>query len=129
VAGHQAPDAGFSLIELLIATAIMGSAVIALVTGMGTLLNSSAQNRQATTSAIVARSYAEAPDVAVAQPATSCSSSYTVSYTPPAGYSVTPTPAACPANNATTPQFQRVTIVVTSPSTATESLTVVVRKP
>ena len=107
----------------------MGSAVIALVTGMGTLLNSSSQNRQATTSAIVARSYAEALDVAVAQPGAWCSASYTVSYTPPAGYSVTPTAAACPANNATTPQFQRVTIVVTSPSTATESLTVVVRKP
>ena len=129
MAGRQVPDAGFSLIELLIATAIMGTAVIALVTGMGTLLNSSSQNRQATTSAIVARSYAEALDVAVAQPGAWCSSSYTVSYTPPAGYSVTPTAAPCPANNATTPQFQRVTIVVTSPSTATESLTVVVRKP
>jgi prepilin-type N-terminal cleavage/methylation domain-containing protein len=129
VAGQQAPDAGFSLIELLIATAIMGTAVIALVTGMGTLLNSSSQNRQATTSAIVARSYAEALDVAVAQSGAWCSSSYTVSYTPPTGYSVTPTVAACPTNNSTTPQFQKVTILVTSPSTATESLTVVVRKP
>jgi prepilin-type N-terminal cleavage/methylation domain-containing protein len=129
VAGRPAPDAGFSLIELLIATAIMGTAVIALVTGMGTLLNSSSQNRQATTSAIVARSYAEALDVAVAQSGAWCSSSYTVSYTPPTGYSVTPTAGACPTNNATTPQFQTVSILVTAPSTATESLTVVVRKP
>jgi prepilin-type N-terminal cleavage/methylation domain-containing protein len=129
VAGRQVPDAGFSLIELLIATAIMGTAVIALVTGMGTLLNSSSQNRQATTSAIVARDYAEALDVAVAQSGVWCSSSYTVSYTPPTGYSVTPTVGTCPANNATTPQFQTVAILVTSPSTATESLTVVVRKP
>ena len=107
----------------------MGTAVIALVTGMGTLLNSSSQNRQATTSAIVARDYAEALDVAVAQAGAWCSSSYAVSYTPPAGYSVTPTVGACPANNATTPQFQTVAILVTAPSTATESLTVVVRKP
>ena len=74
----------------------MGTAVIALVTGMGTLLNSSSQNRQATTSAIVARDYAEALDVAVAQPGAWCSSSYTVSYTPPSGYSVTPTAGAVP---------------------------------
>jgi prepilin-type N-terminal cleavage/methylation domain-containing protein len=129
VAGRPAPDAGFSLIELLIATAIMGTAVIALVTGMGTLLNSSSQNRQATTSAIVARGYAEALDVAVAQTGVWCSASYTVSYTPPSGYTVTPTVGACPANNATTPQFQTVTISVTSPNSAVESLRVVVRKP
>ncbi len=107
----------------------MGTAVIALVTGMATVLNSSSQNRQATTSAIVARDYAEALNVAVAQPGAWCSTSYTVSFTPPPGYTVTPTAGACPANNATTPQFQTVAIVVTSPSSATESLTVVVRKP
>jgi prepilin-type N-terminal cleavage/methylation domain-containing protein len=129
VAGGTESEAGFSLIELLIATAIMGTAVIALVTGMATMLNSSSQNRQATTSAIVARDYAEALDVAVAQAGAWCSSSYTVSYTPPTGYSVTPTAGPCPANDATTPQFQTVDIVVTGPSSATESLTVVVRKP
>ncbi len=107
----------------------MGTAVIALVTGMGTLLNSSSQNRQATTSAIVARNYAEALDVAVAQPGAWCSAAYTVSYTPPSGYVVTPTAGACPTNNATTPQFQTVTISVASPSGATETLRVVVRQP
>jgi prepilin-type N-terminal cleavage/methylation domain-containing protein len=127
VAGRPAPDAGFSLIELLIATAIMGSAVITLVTGMATVLNSSSQNRQATTAAIVARDYAEALEVAVAQPGAWCSSSYTVSYSPPSGYTVTPTAGTCP-NNAT-PQFQTVGIVVTGPAGATESLTVAVRAP
>jgi prepilin-type N-terminal cleavage/methylation domain-containing protein len=129
VAGRRTPDAGFSLIELLIATAIMGTAVIALVTGMGTMLNSSAQNRQATTSALVARNYAEALDVAVAEAGAWCSASYSVGYTPPAGYTVTPTVGACPANNATTPQFQTVGISVSGPSSATENLTVVVREP
>jgi prepilin-type N-terminal cleavage/methylation domain-containing protein len=130
VAGLREPDdSGFSLIELLIATAIMGCAVIALVTGMGTLINSSAQNREATTAAIVARSYAEGLEVAVAQTGAWCSSSYTVSYTPPSGYTVTPAVGACPTNNATTPQFQTVAISVATPSGAVEHLTVVVRKP
>jgi prepilin-type N-terminal cleavage/methylation domain-containing protein len=123
------PEAGFSLIELLIATAIMGIAVVALVYGMGTLFNSSSQNRQSTTAAIVARSYVEALDVAVAQSGAWCSSSYTVSYTPPTGYTVTPTVGACPANNATTPQFQTVSISVAAPSGSTEKLTVVERQP
>src|SRR5205823_10740748 len=92
MAGLREPDdSGFSLIELLVATAIMGYAVIALVTGMGTLINSSSQNREATTAAIVARSYAEGLEVPVAQAGAWCSSSYTVSYTPPSGYTVTPT--------------------------------------
>ena len=107
----------------------MGTAVIALVTGMATLLNSSSQSRDATTASIVARDYAEALDVAVAQTGAWCSSSYTVSYTPPTGYTVTPAVGACPANNATTPQFQTVAITVTTPSGATEHLTVVEREP
>jgi prepilin-type N-terminal cleavage/methylation domain-containing protein len=133
VVGRDAPgirrDAGFSLIELLIATAIMGISVIAIVYGMGTLFNSSSQNREATTAAIVARDYAEALDVAVAQTGAWCASSYTVSYTPPTGYTVTPAFGACPANNTTTPQFQTVTISVATPLGATEKLTTVERSP
>lgn len=126
---RNGPSAGFSLIEVLIATAIMGIAVIALVYGMGTLFNSSSQDRQSTTAAIVARSYAEALDVAVAQAGAWCSSSYSVSYVPPSGYTVTPTVGACPANNSTTPQFQTVAISVAAPSGSTEKLTVVERQP
>lgn len=122
-------DDGFSLIEVLIATAIMGIAIIALVYSMGTLFNSSAQNRQSTTAAIVARSYAEALDVAVAQTGAWCSSSYSVAYTPPSGYTVTPTVGACPANNSTTPQFQTVAVAVAAPSGSTENLTVAERQP
>ena len=129
VPGRPDPEAGFSLIELLIATAIMGISVIAIVYGMGTLFNSSSQNRQATTAAIVARDYAEALDVAVAQTGAWCASSYTVSYTPPTGYTVTPAFVACPANNTTTPQFQTVTISVGTPLGATEKLTTVERSP
>lgn len=128
--GRREPDeAGFSLIEVLVATVVMGTAVIALVIGLGTVINSNEQTREATTAAIVARGYAESVEVAAEQPVAWCSTSYSTSYTPPAGYTVTPTFGACPANTATTPQFQTVQISVASPSGATEKLTMVVRKP
>ena len=129
MAGHRRAETGFSLIEVLIATAIMGTAIVALVFGMGTLLDSSAQNRQATTANIVARDYVEALDVAVAQANAWCASSYTVSYTPPSGYTVTPSVGACPANTATTPQFQTVSVAVAGPSSSGANLTVVLREP
>jgi prepilin-type N-terminal cleavage/methylation domain-containing protein len=129
VAGHRRAETGFSLIEVLVATAIMGTAIVALVFGMGTLLDSSSQNRQATTATIVARDYVEALDVAVAQPNAWCASSYSVSYTPPSGYTVTPTVGSCPANTATTPQFQTVSVAVAGPSSSSANLTVVVREP
>jgi type II secretory pathway pseudopilin PulG len=125
-------DAGSTLVEVLIATVLMGSAIIVLVTGMSTLFSSSIQNRQATTAGLVVRDYAEALVVAVAaQPATDpwCSTTpYAVAYTAPTGYSVTTTAGACPANDTTTPQFQTVVITTTSPAGRTESLRVVVRK-
>ena len=118
---------GSTLVELLAATAIMGTAVVALLTGMTTLFGSSTGNRQSTTAAIVVRDYAEALNVAVAS--AWCAASYTVSYTPPTGYSVTPTFGSCPTNNAATPQFQTVTIVASAPNGATETVKTVVRKP
>jgi Tfp pilus assembly protein PilV len=121
-------DAGSTLIEVLVAAVIMSSAVIVLVTGMGTLFASSMQNRQSTTAGVVARDYAEALDLAVAQPGAWCSSSYTVSLTPPSGYAVNATYGACPANDATTPQFQTVTISASAPNGSTERLRTVVRR-
>ena len=121
-------ERGSTLVELLIASAIMGTAVVALLTGMMTLFGSTAGNRQSTTAAIVVRDYAEALNVSVAN--AWCSASYTVSsYTPPTGYSVTPTYGSCPANNAATAQIQTVTIVATAPNGATETVKTVVRKP
>jgi hypothetical protein len=113
----------------VIATAIMGTTVVVLVGGLSVLINSSAQNRNATTAGIVARDDAEALEAAVAQAGVWCQASYATSYTPPSGYSVSVQPSACPANNATTPQFQPVTITATAPNGASESLTIAVRKP
>lgn len=106
----------------------MGSAVMVLVMGMGSLFSSSTQNRQSTTAAVVARDYAEALEIAAAQSGAWCSSSYPAVYTPPGGYTVTASYDACPTNSATTPQFQPITISAVAPNGTTEKLKIVVRK-
>ncbi len=135
----DAAERGATLIEVLIASVIMSSAVIVLVTGMGTLFASSIQNRQSTTAGVVARSYAEAVVVAVAASSAAaaaatptgawCAATYTVDFPSlPAGYTVGAAYDACPVDNSTTPQFQTVTITSTTPQGATETLRMVVRK-
>jgi Tfp pilus assembly protein PilV len=127
--GRAQGQRGSTLIEIMIACAIMGTAVVALVTGTGTLFSASAVNRQAATASIVARDYAEALSAAVSQTTSWCSSSYTVSYTPPTGYTVNAAYGACPANNASTIQIQTVTITATAPSGAHEIVKTIVRAP
>jgi len=118
--------AGSTLIEVLAAVVLMGSAVIVLVTGMGTVATSTSQNRQTTTASVVARDYAEALVLAVSQTGAWCASSYPVSYTPPAGYTVSTVLGACPTDPPT-PQFQTVTISVGTVNGSTEQLRIVVR--
>jgi len=119
-------ERGSTLVEVLIATAIMGISVVVLLVGTSTTFISSAQNRQSTTGAIVARDYAESLDLAVTASAW-CSGSYTVSYTPPSGYSVGVAYSQCPAANVA--QLQTAVITVTAPNGATETLRTVVREP
>ncbi len=121
------PDAGSTLIEVLIALVVTSGAIIVLVGGMTTLFGSSIQNRESTNAGVVARNYAEALDVAVAKPDAWCSSSYTVTSSPPAGYTVGATYGACPDTAPTTPQFQTVTISATAPNGSVETLLTVVR--
>ena len=108
---------GATLIEVLVASVITGSAALVIVMAMGTLYTSATENRQQTTASIVARSYAEALDVAVAQASSPppqpgwCHGTYTVAYTPPSGFHVSPAFGACPGASA--PQFQTVTLTVT----------------
>ena len=118
--------AGSTLIEVLAALVLMGTSVIVLVTGMGTIATSTSQNRQSTTASVVARDYAEALVLAVAQTGAWCSPSYTVGYTPPAGYTVGAALGACPTDSAT-PQFQTATISVGTLNGSTEQLKMVVR--
>jgi hypothetical protein len=105
----------------------MGIAVVTVVMAMTATFTTSAVNRQSTNAAIVARGYAEAVELAAAATNAWCSASYSVSYTPPSGYAVTPTYGACPVS--AQPQFQTVTITVSAPNGATETLRTVVRQP
>lgn len=105
----------------------MGIAVVTIVMAMTTTFTTSAVSRQSTNAAIVARDYAEAVELAAAATNAWCSSAYSVSYTPPSGYTVTPTYGPCPVS--AQPQFQTVTISVSAPSGATETLRTVVRQP
>jgi type II secretory pathway pseudopilin PulG len=120
-------ERGSTLVELLAATAIMGTAVVAMLVGITAISTSTAQNRQSTTAGIVARDYAEALDVAVSN--AWCAASYTVSYTPPTGYTASVTSIdTCPAASAA--QFQKVTITATYTATGkSETLKTVVREP
>lgn len=127
--GCARDEQGSTLVELLIATAIMGISVVVLLVGTSTLFLTSAANRQSTTSAIVARDYAEALDLVIPQGSAWCLSSYPVVYTPPAGYTASAVYGTCPAYSTTTPQFQTVTITATAPNGSVETLNTVVREP
>jgi type II secretory pathway pseudopilin PulG len=131
--GRVRDNRGSTLIELLIATAIMGTSVVALLTGTGTLFSTSAGNRQSATAGIVARNYAEALNTAVSQTTAWCTppaaNPYGVSYTPPSGFSVAATYGACPTNNAATVQIQSVIITATAPNGSTEVVRTIVRAP
>lgn len=128
------PDAGSTLVEVLIALVIAAGAVFVLVGGMASLFTNSIQNRQSTTAGVVARDYAEALEVVVAQSSAAatdgawCSSTYTVPFSAPAGYAVSAAYGTCPEVSATTAQFQTVAITVTAPNLAAEQLHIVVRK-
>jgi type II secretory pathway pseudopilin PulG len=140
---HAAPEAalrrvpgedGSTLLELLIATAIMGIAVVAMLVGSSLTFTSSGENRQATTAGIVARSYAE--DLALAIPSGGGWCSYPAPYVVPLTFtlpttvtSVVNVPGLCPAADPTTPQYQTVTITVKSLNGGSETLLDVVREP
>jgi type II secretory pathway pseudopilin PulG len=132
--GPARGETGAMLIEVLVALVISAGAIFVLVGGMTALFASSAQNRQTTTAGFVARDYAEVLEGVVAQASAAavsgawCSTTYTVPYTPPTGYTVTGV-GTCPANTAsTTPQFEPFVITAKAPNLAPEQLRVVVRQ-
>jgi type II secretory pathway pseudopilin PulG len=122
-------ERGSTLVELLVATAIMGIAVVTILAGASATFTTSDANRQSTTAGIVTRDYAEALDVAVSQTGVWCASSYAVSsyYTPPTGYTASATFGSCPSAGAA--QFQTAVITATAPNGGTEVLRTVVRQP
>ena len=128
---------GFTLVEMVVAIAIVGLAVVFIVGGMKVLVQGANVHRQAVTLDTVMRDYAEslklAPQarVSAVPPQPWCTSSaYSVSYTPPSGYTVSQAPASCPATTSTIPQFQTVTLTGTAPNNGgQQTLRVTVRSP
>ena len=132
-------DDGETLIELIIAVAIMGITIVAIIGGIATtILMSDVHRKQATAGAYV-RNYAEAVETYVAVPGNFLAAgNYTTGFgfTAPVGYNTSTTSVqcwndtsevfgSCPAGN-----VQRITLRVRSlDSRASESLVVVVRKP
>jgi prepilin-type N-terminal cleavage/methylation domain-containing protein len=84
-------DAGFTLLELLVAVAILGIAVAVIVGGMTTSILSSDIHRKDVTVDTLARSYAEAVKQQIASGgyvACATKTSYAPAFTTPANYSV-----------------------------------------
>lgn len=135
-------DTGESLIELIIAVAIMGIAVVAIVGGIATtILMSDIHRKQATAGAYV-RTYAEALETYLTlpgnfNPTTSAGALQSaVGFATPAGFTATVTPPVqCWTGTAFgtclgTNTVQQVRLNVASmDARASESLVVVVRKP
>jgi type II secretory pathway pseudopilin PulG len=137
-----ANDQGETLIELIIAVAIMGIAMVSIVSGIGTsILMSDVHRKQATAGAYV-RDYAEKVETYVAGAGyTPCApaSTYTPSTVgfalPSGGYSAAASAAlswngsawvACSADNG----YQKVTLIISNnDGRASESLDVVLRRP
>lgn len=146
-ARHRAhtSDSGDTLLEVVISTAVVGIAAVALIGAILTSITASSEHRSLTVDNAVLKSYANAAVQQIQRQAsanwTSCASSYTV--TPPANmpsdYTVALSSAQywsasgnsgswsgnCPG--ATAPQL--FTVTVTSPTQVSTSISFVIRKP
>ena len=126
-------DRGDTLIEVLCTIVILGSAIAALLTGLGTTVLSSARHRDQATGNALLRSYAEAVKQSTRAGYINCATSYNVAataYTLPGGWdpptNQVVTPPGCPGG--TDPGTQRVTITIVTPRNVAQSLDIVVRK-
>jgi type II secretory pathway pseudopilin PulG len=126
-----ADEAGDSLIEIVFALVIIGVVIGAFVASFSTGATASGAHRNNVTADVVLRNYAEATKAAARG---NCSSSnvgtsFTISYPSPpgvpAGFSISSSPATCPAVDAVAP----VTVSVTEPNGQTRSITIEVRTP
>lgn len=119
-----ASDDGLSLVELMVAVAILGIAFVAIVGGMSTAVYVSDVHRKQATAGTVLREYAEVVEAAAYQPCTGASQpSY--GFPAPAGYTAEVvagsvevwdgnTPAGFVSCSSTDPGLQRMRLTVTS---------------
>jgi type II secretory pathway pseudopilin PulG len=118
-------DLGETLVEIVLTVVIVGVAVSALVSGLGTAAAAGATQRSAAEVDTVMRNYAEA----IKSSARSCvvGGTFVTSFTPPSGFTatMTPTTGACPAVNAT----QLLTLRVAGPRGVEQTMDIRVRTP
>lgn len=121
----RASDLGESLIETILTIVIISITVTALVSSLGTAANAGNSQRNAVKADAVMRNYAEATKAAAQ--ACTVGGTYSVSYSPPTGYSVavTPTGGTCPATSST----QLLTLTVTGPNSMSKAMQIRVRTP
>lgn len=131
--GAPRPDAGFSLVELMLAVAILGISALAIVGGMMTSIQVSDLGRRQAEGQTQVRAFAEA---VAGAPYSTCATSYATSYAPPAGYGTSMTVAywdgtssftsTCPTDTG----LQRVTLTVTADDgRGSESVAIAKRRP
>jgi type II secretory pathway pseudopilin PulG len=131
-----AGDRGETLLELVVALAILGIAVVAVIGGLSAAVMLSDVHRKQAAAGVAVRDYAEAVQTAVATGHYTACAAPPVTFTPPAGYSSsvvavrfwsgTAWLAACSADTG----LQRLSLQVASlDGRAAERLDVVLRKP
>ena len=136
MSGRLAPShrqAGFTLVEMLLAVSILGIAVVTLVGGLMTAITVSDLGRRQSEGQVALRAFAEA---VAADPYTSCASSYPASaFSAPAGYTASLAVtywdgAAFTGSCGTDTGLQRVRLTVTATDgRGVEVLTMAKRKP
>jgi type II secretory pathway pseudopilin PulG len=130
-------DRGETLIEVVVAVAVMSTAMVAVVGGLGTAIMMSDIHRKQATAGVTLRNYAEAINRTVdAGGYPSGCAALSVSFTPPAGFSTSVTKVGywsgsawsgtCSADSG----LRQLTLqVASSDSRAVEQLVIEVRKP
>lgn len=122
-------EGGESLVEILIAVVIIGLVMGAIFATYATAATSSKSQRDFVTADTVLRTYAETAKQAVRSTCTlsNAGTAVPVNYTPPAGFTVSTSPASvtCPAVTS----VNSVVITVRLPAGSTRMLGVVLRTP
>jgi type II secretory pathway pseudopilin PulG len=126
-------ESGESLVEILIALVIIGLVVSAYFATFWTSSTGSATHRSLVTADAVLRDYAEAIKRAVRDSSTGCGAqtptTFTASYTPPTGFTVSSNPSVVGRTCPSPATVQQVQLTATLPSGMQRSMTIEVRTP
>ena len=125
-------DKGETLVEVLAAIIILGTAIAALLAGLGSTVANSSRHRDLATGNALLRGYAEAVKQSTRAGYINCATTYNVSataYTLPPGWAAPTNAVINPCPNGPDPGTQRVTITIITPKNVSQSLDIWVRKP